>query len=139
MASEWTVSLPEWMDGPFPTIDADKLANDCDKWTRNSAKMLKNIEGPALDVVKSIRSGLEEFQDKIPLIAAMRNPGLRERHWEKIGSSVGFPVKADTGFSVSRALQLGLQDHLDAIVEVSEYASKEYSLERTLDKMQVGG
>lgn len=29
-----------------------------------------------------------------------------------------------TGFSLSRALQLGLPDHVAAIEEVSEYASK---------------
>lgn len=41
------------------------------------------------------------------------------------------------GFSVSRALQLGLPKFLAELEEVSEYASKEYSLERTLDKMQL--
>jgi dynein heavy chain len=54
----------------------------------------------------------------IPLITALRNPGLRDRHWEQITERVGFPVKADAGFSVSRALQLKLPTHLDAIVEV---------------------
>jgi dynein heavy chain len=37
---------------------------------------------------------------------------------------------------VSRALQLGLDKALPLIEEVSEYASKEFSLERALDKMQ---
>lgn len=48
----------------------------------------------------------------------------------------GVPIKADAGFSVSRALQLGLPKQLAAVEECSEYAAKEYSLERTLDKMQ---
>ena len=50
---------------------------------------------------------------------------------------VGIPIKADAGFSVTRALQLQLQQHLHALEEVSEYASKEFALERALDKMQV--
>ncbi len=121
-----------------------------------------------------MRAKLEEFQAHMPLITALRNPGLRDRHWDRISTACGFPVKADEAFSVSRALQLvrepptlppralplplarrtsvgancaaervacvlraqGLPKYLVQIEEVSEYASKEYSLERTLDKMQ---
>ena len=50
---------------------------------------------------------------------------------------MGTPVKADASFSVSRALQLQLPKQLAILEEVSEYASREYSLERALDKMQV--
>ncbi len=54
-----------------------------------------------------------------------------------IFAEVGVPVKADASFSVSRALQLQLPKQLAILEEVSEYASREYSLERALDKMQV--
>ena len=53
-------------------------------------------------------------------------------------AEVGVPVKADASFSVSRALQLQLPKQLAILEEVSEHASREYSLERALDKMQVG-
>ncbi len=43
------------------------------------------------------------------------------------------------GFSLTLALQLGLPSHMATLEEVAESASKEYSLERALDKMQVGG
>ena len=52
-------------------------------------------------------------------------------------AEVGVPVKADASFSVSRALQLQLPKQLAILEEISEYASREYSLERALDKMQV--
>ncbi len=61
----------------------------------------------------------------LPLISALRNPGLRDRHWDRISAAAGFPVRGDAGFSLSRALQLGLPKHLAAIEEVAEYASKE--------------
>ncbi len=114
-----------------------------------------------------MRAKLEDFQQHISLITAMRNPGLRDRHWERITNAVGFSVKADAGalglcpgndwgseqcegiahpfihtllrsagFSLNRALQLGLPKFISDIEEMSEYASKEYSLEKTLDKMQ---
>ncbi|MEW5317509.1 MAG: hypothetical protein WDW38_008798 [Sanguina aurantia] len=135
-ASELGRSLPEWMDGPFPEIDAEQMASEVDRWWRGAAKLAKTLNGPCLEVVKQVRLKLEEFQTHIPLVIALRNPGLRDRHWDKLSATMGFPVKADAGFSLTRALQLGLPAQLPALEEVSEYASKEHSLERTLDKMQ---
>ncbi len=51
-------------------------------------------------------------------------------------SHSSLPPHLPAGFSVSRAIQLNLPKFMPEIEEVSEYASKEYSLERTLDKMQ---
>ncbi|KAJ9532948.1 hypothetical protein QJQ45_018030, partial [Haematococcus lacustris] len=149
---EFMRCLPDWMDGPFTEIDADAMAADVDRWWRGTAKLAKSLEGPPLEVVAQsalcadltwvsdappqLRTKLEDFQGHMPLIAALRNPGLRDRHWARISAAVQFPVKVDAGFSVSRALQLELPKFLAQIEEVSEYASKEYSLERTLDKMQ---
>jgi dynein heavy chain len=133
---EFARALPEWMDGPFSAIDAETLASDCDKWWRGSAKLMKSLDGAPQEVVASMRAQLEDFQQYIPLITALRNPGMRDRHWERISNACGFPVKADNTFSLRRGLQVGLPKYLPAVEEVSEYASKEYSLERTLDKMQ---
>jgi dynein heavy chain len=67
------------------------------RWWRGSAKLLKQVEGPAVEVANSIRAQLQDFQQNLPLVTALRNPGMRERHWEKLGAAVGFPVKADAG------------------------------------------
>ncbi|KAG2430891.1 hypothetical protein HXX76_009864 [Chlamydomonas incerta] len=136
IASEFARSLPEWLDGPFTEIDAEAVAADVDRWWRSTAKLGKQLDKEPLEVVTAVRAKLEDFQVHLPLITALRNPGLRDRHWERISTAAGFPVRADAGFSLSRALQLGLPKHLAAIEEVAEYASKEYSLERALDKMQ---
>lgn len=66
----------------------------------------------------------QDFQKHLPLITALRNPGLRGRHWERISSVVGAPIKGDAGFNLSRALQLGLPSFVSSIEEISEYASK---------------
>lgn len=35
------------------------------------------------------------FQTYLPLISAVCNPGLRERHWEALAELVGFTIKQD--------------------------------------------
>eukprot|EP00878_Enallax_costatus_P039361 GHUV01045007.1.p1 GENE.GHUV01045007.1~~GHUV01045007.1.p1 ORF type:complete len:113 (-),score=27.32 GHUV01045007.1:33-371(-) len=67
------------------------------RWWRGSAKLLKQLSGEPLQVAETVRQQLQDFQQHIPLIAALRNPGLRDRHWDKISAAVGVPVKADAG------------------------------------------
>lgn len=112
---EFARSLPQWMEGPFNAINADELASDCDKWWRGSAKLLKTLEGAAQEVLGTMRAQLQEFQQHIPLITALRNPGMRDRHWERLTAACGFYVKADATFSLKRGLQLGLPAFLGQV------------------------
>jgi hypothetical protein len=90
-------------------------------------------------VVAALRARLESFQQHLPLVAALRNPGLRERHWAKVAEVAGLQLSGPAGgLTVSRALAAGLPAKLEALEEISEFASKEFALERALDKMQVG-
>ena len=134
--AEFMRALPDWTDGPFTELDTDQITADTDRWYLGLVKSMKQLAGKPLDVAAEMQEKLKAFQEHLPLIVALRNPGLRDRHWDKMGKAIGFAVKADESFSLNRALQLELPKHIQAIEEVSEYASKEYSLERTLDKMQ---
>lgn len=71
-----------------------------------------------MDVAGQLKSRVESFQGHLPMIVALRNPGMRDRHWAKLSDAVGFPVRADANFSVSRALALNLNTKLTALEEV---------------------
>ena len=66
----------------------------------------------------------------------MFNPGLRERHWEQISEIVGFPLQADEGMSLEKLVDMNLENYIPKFETISEAASKEFSLERALEKMK---
>jgi dynein heavy chain len=107
------------------------------RWWKATTKLLKTVTGEAAPVAQTLRSELEDFRQYVPLITALRNPGLKDRHWSKISSIVGASVRPDERFSLCVALSMGLKVHLTQIEEISASASKEYSLEKSLDKLQV--
>ena len=49
------------------------------------------MSGLAAEVLANLRGRLEGFQEHLPLIKALRNPGLRDRHWDKISQSKPCP------------------------------------------------
>ena len=71
---------------------------------RQTAKISKAMSGPAAEVLATLRSKLVGFQEHLPLIKALRNPGLRDRHWDKISQSKTSALC--TGDAVTMALSL---------------------------------
>lgn len=66
----------------------------------------------------------------------MCNPGLRKRHWDAMSDLAGIYLKpADDQVSVSNFLSMHLEQHLSSFEGISEAASKEYSLEKAMEKM----
>lgn len=75
------------------------------------------------------------FQEYLPLINAVCNPGMRERHWDSLADSTGIEVSGESTASIKYLLENDVMDSLSRVVEVSDTASREWSIEKTLGKM----
>ena len=63
-------------------------------------------------------------------LQALRNPGMRDRHWEQLSGQLRFKLHPDKHFTMAQAEQMGLLDHLEVITKVADVAGKEYSIEQ---------
>ena len=61
---------------------------------------------------------------------------MRERHWEQLTADLGVSLHPDENFTFQQALDMDLPKHEEAITKVADAASKEFSIEQALDKMQ---
>ena len=75
------------------------------------------------------------FQQYLPLVSAVCNPGMRERHWDLLADSTGIEVSGESSASIKHLLDNDVMDYLPRVVEVSDTASREWSIEKTLAKM----
>uniref|UniRef100_A0A8C4DXT9 Dynein axonemal heavy chain 3 n=1 Tax=Dicentrarchus labrax TaxID=13489 RepID=A0A8C4DXT9_DICLA len=140
----WTTALnfqsmsDEWMNGPFLHLDAEKISDELDIMWRTMHKLTKsfsNLPGPC-HVAKSFKSKIDQFKQHRPILTTICNPGIKDRHWEKISSIVGFDVKPDVNSSLLNMLELGLSKFSVKLEEIGAAASKEYSLEKSMEKMR---
>lgn len=76
-----------------------------------------------------IRGKIEEFRPYIPLIQGLRNPGMRNRHWEMLSEEIKINVRPKANLTFARCLEMKLQDHIEIIAKIAEIAGKEYSIE----------
>ena len=73
----------------------------------------------------------------MPIITTLGNPGLRERHWEKISEIIGFPIRPSPDLTLQKVLDMNLDEYLPKFELISEAASKEHSLEKNLERMKI--
>uniref|UniRef100_A0A8C1R3A1 Dynein, axonemal, heavy chain 1 n=1 Tax=Cyprinus carpio TaxID=7962 RepID=A0A8C1R3A1_CYPCA len=78
----------------------------------------------------------EAFRPFIPLIRGLRNPGMRNRHWELLSERINMNIKSTANLTFSLCLELGLQNHVEEITQVAQEAGKEYAIEQALIKME---
>ncbi|XP_067855101.1 dynein axonemal heavy chain 1 [Heptranchias perlo] len=136
--SDWLRWYDSWMNDPLTSIDAEQIEKnvvESYKTVHRCTKFFKDIPG-LVDVALKIRSMVEEFKPYIPLIQALRNPGMRNRHWDVLSEQIQISVKPKANLTFARCLDMNLQDHVEAIAKVAEVAGKEYAIEQALDKME---
>ncbi|KAM4725109.1 LOW QUALITY PROTEIN: dynein axonemal heavy chain 3-like [Anableps anableps] len=127
-----------WLNGPFRHLDAEKIADELDTMWRTMHKLTKallNFIGPS-SVANNFKSRIDRFKQHLPVLTTICNPGLKDRHWEMISSTVGFDVKPDENSTLLNMLDLGLSKFSKDLEEIGASASKEFSLEKSLDKMK---
>ncbi|XP_054451580.1 dynein axonemal heavy chain 1 [Pteronotus mesoamericanus] len=137
-ASDWLRWSESWMNDPLSAIDAEQLEKNVIESFKTMHKCVKQFKDiPACqEVALDIRARIEEFKPYIPLIQGLRNPGMRNRHWEVLSNEININVRPKANLTFARCLEMNLQDHIESISKVAEVAGKEYAIEQALDKME---
>ncbi|XP_018647924.1 putative dynein heavy chain [Schistosoma mansoni] len=138
MTVEFNKKYNEWMEGSMDKVEPEQVEMDVSNYYRSLFKLEKTFDTlPApRKIATQVREKVEEFKQHLPLIRTLFNPGLRERHWEQISEIVGFTVNnKEEGMCLAKLIDMNLDTYIPKFELISEAASKENNLEKTLDKM----
>jgi dynein heavy chain len=61
---------------------------------------------PPNKLVPKLRGSVDEFRTLLPVVAAMRNSALKDRHWAKVFASIGSVLTRDENFTLRVRPQL---------------------------------
>eukprot|EP00117_Sycon_ciliatum_P025270 scpid3533/ scgid21010/ Dynein heavy chain 7, axonemal; Axonemal beta dynein heavy chain 7; Ciliary dynein heavy chain 7; Dynein heavy chain-like protein 2; hDHC2 len=131
------VKSNDWMFGPIDNVDPDIVEQDAGTMSRNLYKAEKQFQDNPnpLAMAKAVKLKVEHFKEYLPLVSSLCNPGLRDRHWEQMSEVVGYPLRPDPDTTLKSRIDMNLEAHLERFETISEAASKEFSLEKAMEKM----
>jgi dynein heavy chain len=139
-AQEWPEMINSWKMGKFVSINAEEVEQKVEKYFNAITKAHKFFTKQDLEhqinIAQDIKNNLADFRPEVPAIATLRNPGMRERHWELISEALGVNLNPIDQFTTQEILAFNLKDHLETIQKIGESAAKEYQIEQALDKME---
>ena len=139
-AANWKSWQANWLDGPFIELDPEEMEKELANAQRTMFKLVKTFDGVAGlgDISKTVKGEIEEFMPNMPLVAALRNPGMRERHWSALTESTGRDLtKATTEeFTLTELKTYGLESQIEIVTKVCDTAGKEFAIEQAMDKME---
>ena len=139
-SQKWLESSKTWNDAAFQSLDAEAVESEVNDYSNAISKASKFFErndmGPQASIAKEIKEQVSAFKPNVPIIVALRNKGMRERHWHEVGESLGMKeFVPDESFMLAGMLDLNPTSQIELITKVSEAAAKEFNIEQTLDKM----
>ncbi|KAM9486846.1 dynein axonemal heavy chain 7-like [Clarias gariepinus] len=137
-AAEFQTDHRRWIRGSLTSINPDKVEGDVSNYWRSFNKLEKGLHDStmALQLISQVKTQVEDFKQHIPLVQVLCNPGLRDRHWATMSTIVGFPLKPlEKDAHMSHFISMHLEEHLPKFESINEAASKEYSLEKAMERM----
>ncbi|XP_055994863.1 dynein axonemal heavy chain 3 [Sorex fumeus] len=138
-AYEFSTKSEEWMNGPLFLLNAEEIAEEIGNMWRTIYKLTKTLtDMPApRRLAENVKFKIEKFKQHLPILNISCNPGMKERHWQQISEIVGYEIKPTETTCLSNMLDVGFGKYIDKLEPIGAAASKEYSLEKNLEKMKL--
>ncbi|XP_036135820.1 dynein heavy chain 3, axonemal [Molossus molossus] len=136
---EFSIKSEEWMNGPLFLLNAEEIAEEIGNMWRTMYKLTKTLaDVPApRRLAENVKIKIDKLKQYIPILNISCNPGMKDRHWQQISEIVGCKIKPTETTCLANMLESGFSKFIDKLEPIGAAASKEYSLEKNLEKMKL--
>ncbi|XP_056156824.1 dynein axonemal heavy chain 2 [Lampris incognitus] len=133
ITKEWDSNWIKWKTGQFATLQTETMESTTQAMFKKLHKLSRELKDKQWDIVDFSKNQIDKFKRTIPLITDLRNPALRDRHWNQIQHELQCSFNQSSAeFTLEKIASLALDQHADRISEISGAASKEHSIEQGL-------
>ncbi|XP_058251926.1 dynein axonemal heavy chain 2 isoform X2 [Hemibagrus wyckioides] len=134
IAQQWETHWNEWKCGQFATLQTENMEITAQTMFKKLHKLSRDLKDKQWDIVDFSKNRIEQFKRTIPLILDLKNPAMRKRHWSQIKHEVQRAFDQNSAeFTLEEIVALGLDQYAERICEISGAASKELSIEQSLE------
>eukprot|EP00198_Chlamydomonas_reinhardtii_P006936 XP_001696272.1 dynein heavy chain 3 [Chlamydomonas reinhardtii] len=129
----WAELTQGWLGERFDLLQPGAMEEAIGSYSRAVFKMERGLVPNK--IVPKLRAGVNYWRDLVPLVSALRNPFLKERHWVKVNAAVGSYIDRNEELTLQGLLDINLLAAREAVSLISTEATQEAALEAMLDKV----
>ncbi|XP_075210256.1 dynein heavy chain 2, axonemal kl-2 [Lycorma delicatula] len=133
MAKQWDELWLKYKQENFWELKADEMETTANELYRTLTQLARDLRDRNWEIIEHTRNRVDIFRRVIPLITDLKNPAMRERHWNSVKQIVNVDFDQNSpSFSLEAVIKLNLQEFAESINEISDAATREMQIENGL-------
>lgn len=121
------VQFVDWRKTLWADIKTDMMEDNTKMFVKEVKGLPKKIR--TSNAYAGVDGSVKNFLTSIPLVADLRSPDMRERHWNMLMETTGVQFVIDDAFKLDDLLALELHKFEDEVGEIVDRAQKEAKME----------
>jgi dynein heavy chain len=125
----WDKAWSEWKLQPFKNFKSEEAEEVSQEYLKRITKIGRETKD--WEVWSTLQERVKQLRRTIPIFHDLKNPAIRERHWQQLMDDVGkvFDPQRDD-FTLEKVIEMGFDQYADNISTLSGAATKELSIEQ---------
>lgn len=131
--AEWTRIRSNLLVTKINDLDVSMMEKELTKFNKTVFLASKGL--PTNEVVPSLKESVDELNPVLPVVVDLRNPCLRERHWEMIRELIGIDIQREENFTLQDLIDKKVTAKQEEISVITTAAQQEAILEEMMAKV----
>lgn len=154
LVAGWEADWNSWKTGAFSGLDVGSMEEAAGRYRQRLMKLrdlkkagvwqLMEVRGAGSSGARSppiapprSQSKIKDFSATMPLIQALGNTALRDRHWQSLMREIGIEFNPQArSFTLEKIVEYGFPKYAEFIEELSASANKELAIEMSLAEIR---
>ncbi|XP_050561707.1 dynein axonemal heavy chain 2 [Spodoptera frugiperda] len=133
LVNQWEESWEKYKTQTFWEMETDEMEENVMYLFRNFNKLSRQLKDRNWEIIDTTRVKVDAFRRTLPLIGDLKNPCMRERHWDRIRALMGVEFDQNSeDFKLDLIMKLNFQAYAEEIAEISNAATMELNIENGL-------
>jgi dynein heavy chain, axonemal len=134
-SANFAVTCNSWSSTPIAELDLKALEEEVQIHHKLCTKIERNL--PPNSKAPELRDLVAHQRNLLPIVTALSNKSMRERHWKKMAEAMGVPMPpfSDPSFTMEFLTDLKIGKYKDTVLAISTEATQEAALEEMLAKV----
>ncbi|XP_041988681.1 dynein axonemal heavy chain 2 isoform X2 [Aricia agestis] len=138
LVNKWEESWEKYKDQRFWEMETDEMEDTTMFLFRNFNRLSRQLKDKGWGIIEATRATVDAFRRTLPLIGDLKNPCMRDRHWDRIKTLMEAEFDQDSEeFKLELIMRLNFQTYAEEIAEISKAATMELNIENGLKAIKM--